>query len=94
MTGQQKEERICTLQDHLILNKKEKKKRGTPTRKTGSNNHQRGQKASKKIISTRRPHSWTKEKCQSRQMTCHNPFKKEKDTEERRKTIKNPFQAL
>ena len=35
-----------------------------------------------------------KEKCQSKQMTCHNPFKKEKDTEERRKAIKNPFQAL
>ena len=26
MTGQQKEERTCTLQDHLIPNKKEKKK--------------------------------------------------------------------
>ena len=35
-----------------------------------------------------------KEKCQSKQMTCQNPFKREKDTEERRKTIKNPFQAL
>ena len=35
-----------------------------------------------------------KEKCQSRLMTCQNPFKREKDTEERRKTIKNPLQAL
>ena len=59
MTGQQKVEKICTLQTHFTLNKKEKKK-GTLMRKTGSNNHQRGQKASKKIISTRRPHSWTK----------------------------------
>ena len=93
MTGQQKLNRICTLQNHLTLKKKDKKK-GTFMQKTGSNNHQRGQKASKKIISTRRPYSWTKEKCQSRQMTCHNPFKKEKHTEERRKPIKNPFQAL
>ena len=60
MTGQQKVERICTLQTHSTLNKKEKKKE-TLMRKTGSNNHQGGQKASKKIISTRRPHSWTKE---------------------------------
>ena len=35
-----------------------------------------------------------KERCQRKQMTCQNPFKREKDTEERRKTIKNPFQAL
>ena len=32
MTGQQKEERTCTLQDHLILNKKEKKKGITLTK--------------------------------------------------------------
>ena len=35
-----------------------------------------------------------KEKCQSRLMTCQNPFKREKDTEERRKTIKNLLRAL
>ena len=35
-----------------------------------------------------------KERCQRKQMTCQNPFKKEKHTEERRNTIKNPFQAL
>ena len=93
MTGQQKVEKICTLQTHFTLNKKEKKK-GTLMRKTGSINHQKGQKASKKIISKRRPHSWTKEKRQRKQMTCQNPFKEEKHTEERRKTIKNPFQAL
>ena len=46
MTGQQKTERRCTLQTHFTLNKKEKKK-GTFMRKTGSNNHQRRQKASK-----------------------------------------------
>ena len=93
MTGQQKVERICTLQTHFTLNKKGEEKENIhaknkfqqPPKKT---------KSFKKIISKRRPHSWTKEKCQSRQMTCHNPFKKKKDTEERRKTIKNPFQTL
>ena len=48
MTGQQKTERICTLQTHFTLNKKEKKK-GTLMRKTGSNNHQRGQKAPNRL---------------------------------------------
>ena len=48
MTGQQKVERICTLQTHFTLNKKEKKK-GTLMRKTGSSNHQKGQKASKRL---------------------------------------------
>ena len=77
MTGQQKVERICTLQTHFTLNKKEEKK-GTLKRKTGSNNHQRGQKASKKIISTRRPHSWTKEKCQSKTNDLSQPFQERK----------------
>ena len=47
MTGQQKVKKNTTLQTHFTLNKKEKKK-GTLMRKTGSNNHQRGQKASKR----------------------------------------------
>ena len=93
MTGQQKAKKKCTLQTHFTLNKKEKNK-GTLMRKTGSNNHQKGQKASKKMTSIRRPHSWIKYDVKMRQMTCHNPFKKEKHTEERRKTIKNPLQAL
>ena len=58
MTGQQKEERTCTLQDHLILNKKEK---GITHTKTGFKNHQRKKKnIQKRVISTRRPHFWTK----------------------------------
>ena len=61
MTGQQKEERIGTLQDHLILNKKEKKK-GSLIQKTGFKNHQREQKSSRRIISTRKPHLWTEKK--------------------------------
>ena len=92
MTGQQKEERICTLQDHLILNKKEKK--GSLIRKTGFKNHQREHKSSKKGYIHTKTTFMDKERCQRKQMTCQNPFKKEKDTEERRKTIKNPFQAL
>ena len=56
MTGQQKEERICTPQDHLIL----KKKGGSLIRKTGLKNQQEEQKSSERIISTRRPHFWTK----------------------------------
>ena len=58
MTGQQKEKK-CTLQTHFTLNKKEKNK-GTLMRKTGLKNHQREQKSSRRIISTRRPHLWTK----------------------------------
>ena len=92
MTGQQKEERICTLQDHLILKKKGKgdhsyEKQVSRTTKEDKN-------LQKRIISTRRPHFLDKEKCQSRLMTCQNPFKREKDTEERRKTIKNLLRAL
>lgn len=87
MTGQQKAKKICTLQTHFTLNKKEKKK-GTLMRKTGSNNHQRGQKASKKITSIRRPHSWIKEDVKIRQMTCHNPFKKKNTQRKEEKPLR------
>ena len=70
------------------------KKGGSLIRKTGLKNQQEEQKSSERIISTRRPHFLDKEKCQSRLMTCQNPFKREKDTEERRKTIKNLLRAL
>ena len=93
MTGQQKEERICTLQDHLIFNKKEKKK-GSPIWKTGFKNHQREHKSSEKDYIHTKTTFMDKERCQRKQMTCQNPFKREKDTEERRKTIKNLLRAL
>ena len=87
-------ERICTLQTHFTLTKKEKKK-GSRIRKTGFKNHQKEQKSSEKdYIHTKTTFMDKEKKCRSKQMTCQNPFKREKDTEERRKTIKNPFQAL
>ena len=87
MTGQQKVEKKCTLQTHFTLNKKGKKK-GTLMRKTGSNNHQREQKASKKITSIRRPHSWIKDDVKIRQMTCHNPFKKKNTQRKEEKSLR------
>ena len=58
---------------------KEEEKGGSLIRKTGFKNHQKEQKSSERIISTRRPHLWTKKKkCQSKQMTCQNPFQKRK----------------
>ena len=93
MTGQQKAKKNV-LYKHTSRSIKREKNKGTLMRKTGSNNHQKRQKASKKMTSIRRPHSWIKYDVKMRQMTCHNPFKKEKHTEERRKTIKNPLQAL
>ena len=93
MTGQQKVERICNLQDHLILDEKEKKT-GSLIRKTGFKNHQKEQKSSEKDYIHTKTAFMDKEKCQSKQMTCQNPFKREKDTEERRKTIKKLLRAL
>ena len=57
-------------------------------RKTGSNNHQREQKASKKITSIRRPHSWIKDDVKIRQMTCHNPFKKKNTQRKEEKPLR------
>ena len=53
MTGQQKKvERICTLQDHLILNKKEKKKGITHTK----NRFQKTTKQNKNLQKGLHPH--------------------------------------
>ena len=92
MTGQQKEERICTLQDHLILN--EKKKGITHTKNRFQEPPKRTKIFKKRVISTQKTTFLDKEKCQSKLMTCQNPFKRKKDTEERRKTIKNLLRAL
>ena len=91
MTGQQKEERICTLQDHLILNKKEK---GITHTKNRFQEPPKRTKIFKKDYIQTKTTFLDKEKCQNRLMTCQNPFKREKDTEERRKTIKNLLRAL
>lgn len=91
MTGQQKEERICTLQDHLILNKK---KKGITHTKNRFQEPPKRTKIFKKGYIHTKTTFLDKEKCQSRLMTCQNPFKREKDTEERRKTIKNLLRAL
>ena len=91
MTGQQKEERTCTLQDHRIINKKEK---GVTHTKNRFQKPPKRTKIFKKDYIHTKTTLLDKEKCQSRLMTCQNPFKREKDTEERRKTIKNLLRAL
>ena len=91
MTGQQKEERTCTLQDHRIINKKEK---GITHTKNRFQEPPKRTKTFKKGLYPHEDHIMDKGKCQSRLMTCQNPFKREKDTEERRKTIKNLLRAL
>ena len=73
MTGQQKEERICTLQDHLILNEK---KRGITHTKNRSQKPARRTKIFRKDYIHTKTTFLDKEKCQSRLMTCQNPFKR------------------
>ena len=78
MTGQQKVERICTLQDHLILNKKEKKK-GSLIRKTGFKNHQREHKSSEKDYIHTKTTFMDKEKKMSKQTNdLSKPFQERK----------------
>ena len=79
MTGQQKKvERICTLQDHLILNKNEKKK-GSLIRKTGFKNHQREQKSSKKKgLYPHEDHTFGQRKMSKQTNDLSKPFQKRK----------------
>ena len=78
MTGQQKVERIlCTLQTHFTLNKKEKKK-GTLMRKTGFNNHQRGQKASKRDYIYKKTTFMDKRKMSKQTNDLSQPFQERK----------------
>ena len=50
MTGQQKVERICTLQNHLMLNKKERKKGDHPYEKQVSTTTKENKKLQKDYI--------------------------------------------
>ena len=75
MTGQQKEERTCTLQDHLILNKKEK---GITHTKTGFKNHQRKKKNIQKGLYPHEDHIFGQRKMSKQTNDLSKPFQKRK----------------
>ena len=70
---------------------KGEEKGGSLIRKTGFKNHQKEQKSSEKDYIHTKTTFLDKERCQRKQMTCQNPFKREKDTEEKRKPLRIHF---
>ena len=70
-------ERKCTLQDHLILNKKEKKK-GSLIRKTGFKNHQREQKNLQEGLYPHEDHIYGQGKMSKETNDLTKPFQKGK----------------
>ena len=78
MTGQQKSGTNMYSTGSPHTQQKRRRKKGSLIRKTGFENHQREHKSSEKDYIHTKTTFMDKERCQRKQMTCQNPFKKEK----------------
>ena len=70
-------ERICTLQDYLILNKKEKKK-GSLIRKTGFKNHRKENKNLQEGLYPHEDHIYGQRKMSKQTNDLSQPFQKKR----------------